>query len=150
MTPQKQAFRHDPENGIYGDCFRTVIACLLDLPRDEVPHDHAAEAASYDLDKSEAYGSQLQRMNAWLATRESVFVTFAFPASAISLQQLLDIQAHSYPGLSMAVAGQSRTGCGHYVIACDGKITWDPSLTDAGIVAPDEGHWWLGFIARKT
>ena len=32
MTPHKQLYRHDPANGIYGDCGRAVIACLLDRP----------------------------------------------------------------------------------------------------------------------
>ena len=31
MTPQNQLHKHDPANGVYGDCGRTAIACLLDL-----------------------------------------------------------------------------------------------------------------------
>ena len=38
MRPQQQKFKHDPANGSYGDCFRTALACILDLDRDEVPH----------------------------------------------------------------------------------------------------------------
>ena len=38
MTPQTQLNKHDPANGVYGDCGRTVIACLLDLHPSEVPH----------------------------------------------------------------------------------------------------------------
>lgn len=38
MTPQEQEFPHDPENGIFGDCFRASLASLLDLPIIGVPH----------------------------------------------------------------------------------------------------------------
>lgn len=38
MIPQHQAFRHDPDNGVYGDCARTAFATLLGVPRDDVPH----------------------------------------------------------------------------------------------------------------
>ena len=38
MTPYKQLNHHDPDNGIIGDCYRTAIACLLDLPPDALPN----------------------------------------------------------------------------------------------------------------
>jgi len=34
IVPQKQANRHLPEEGLYGDCHRTAIAVLLGLDRD--------------------------------------------------------------------------------------------------------------------
>ena len=38
MTPQKQMFLHDPDNGVWGDCQRTAIACILDRDVEDVPH----------------------------------------------------------------------------------------------------------------
>ena len=38
MTPHKQLNRHRPEEGVFGDCYRTAIACLLDLRPQDVPH----------------------------------------------------------------------------------------------------------------
>jgi len=38
MKLQKQAFRHDPSNGMYGDCHRTAIASILGVERDTVPN----------------------------------------------------------------------------------------------------------------
>lgn len=40
---QKQAFLHKPEEGVYGDCYRTCIACLLGIDRDAVPHFYSTE-----------------------------------------------------------------------------------------------------------
>ena len=38
MIPQEQQFPHDPEAGVFGDCFRASIASILELPIEEVPH----------------------------------------------------------------------------------------------------------------
>lgn len=34
----KQKYRHDPENGVFGDCYRTCLAYILGFDRDSVPH----------------------------------------------------------------------------------------------------------------
>ena len=38
MTPREQTYKHDPYNGIQGDCVRTCIAAILEKPNAEVPH----------------------------------------------------------------------------------------------------------------
>ena len=38
MLLQNQTVKHDPENGLYGDCYRACVACLLNLEVDQVPH----------------------------------------------------------------------------------------------------------------
>lgn len=38
MTPYKQLYGHNPDQGIFGDCFRTALGCLLNLPPEKVPH----------------------------------------------------------------------------------------------------------------
>lgn len=35
MRHHKQKYLHEPEKGIYGSCWQTVIACLLDCELDE-------------------------------------------------------------------------------------------------------------------
>lgn len=59
MTPHKQLFRHKPAEGMWGDCARTVIACMLDLEPEAVPHQQ------YEV----ADGEQDRFLNEWLATR---------------------------------------------------------------------------------
>jgi len=46
MRPQKQKFAHKPDEGVFGDCFRTALAAILDLDRDDVPHFN--EGAMFD------------------------------------------------------------------------------------------------------
>lgn len=39
LAEQKQKYKHKSNSQeIVGDCWRTAIACLLEMPRDDVPH----------------------------------------------------------------------------------------------------------------
>lgn len=143
MTPQKQAFLHDPANGIYGDCFRTVIACLLDLERDTVPHFYHADVGTY--------AEQRVLINAWLEERKFRHFDLAWDKS---LEDLLAWMGHMNPEAYWMLSGLSRTGVNHVVICKGGEIVWDPSLTDAGIIGPclsddGDGLYWIGLLIRS-
>lgn len=136
MTPHKQLHRHLPDQGQIGDCWRTCFACLLDMQPAEVPHfvEHCWQ------------NSELGRRNAatWLAPRGLHIVELAYSGE---LQAVLDFMKTCNPGTYFLLGGNSRNGCGHSVIVCDGEIVWDPSLDDAGIVGPmDDGYYWITFL----
>ena len=38
MEFYKQLNEHNPDEGVYGDCYRTAIGCLLNIPPEFVPH----------------------------------------------------------------------------------------------------------------
>lgn len=142
MTPQKQLNRHDPENGVYGDCYRTVIACLLDLKPEEVPHVHEHNGSMNMQD-------QQDMMNAWLEARGMVEVSVACDGS-IGLETALEVMARWSMGTRYMLTGMSRTGCNHVVVCKGREIEWDPSLNDSGIVGPaDDGYFWFGFLGAK-
>lgn len=137
MTPSKQLFRHNPAAGTWGDCYRTAVACLLDLAPAEVPH-------VYDQGASGEEG--MAAMKAFLAARGLVPVTIIYDGAA-DLQQVLTAREHYDPGVSFLLTGQSRNGTDHVVVARGGKIIWDPSLDDSGIVGPcADGHWWVEYL----
>lgn len=141
MTPQKQLFRHDPENGVYGDCYRTAIACLLDLKPEEVPHVHEHNGA---LDM----GAQTKMMNDWLEGRGLTEISVAFTGDFEGVTKCMAVWN---PGLHYLLTGTSRTGCNHVVICKDTEIVWDPSLNDSGIVGPaDDGYFWIAFLGAKV
>lgn len=147
MTPQKQLNRHDPENGVLGDCYRTAIACLLDLKPEDVPHVHEHNGALN-------MGEQASMMNEWLAGRGLVEITVAWNGQTSdgedTLQSLLECMKVWNAGIHFMLTGFSRTGCNHVVICKDGEIVWDPSLTDAGIVGPaDDGLYWVSYLGAK-
>lgn len=130
---QKQAFLHKPEEGVYGDCYRTCIACLLGIDRDAVPHFYSTED-----------GRQSDQSRDWLLERGYQLTQFAFqaePGEVFNVMQVVN------PLTPYMLCGFSATGCNHCVIALGGEMVWDPSLTDAGIVgAQDDGMTWVCVI----
>jgi|HubBroStandDraft_1064217.scaffolds.fasta_scaffold109856_3 hypothetical protein len=137
MKPQKQRNHHRPAEGVYGDCFRTVIASMLELEPEEVPHEN----------RELGDGEQDTLMNVWLAGRGLRFVQVPY---AVDPEDAMGIMAEMYPGLLYVLGGRSRTGVNHFVICRDREIVSDPSLTDAGIVGRcDDDHVWIGHIVYQ-
>ena len=136
MTPHKQLYRHRPDEGQVGDCWRTAIGCLLDLPPTEVPH--FVETCWNDTPTANLNARR------WLATKGLGFVELAYSGDLDSI--LASIAACS-PHTYYLLGGNSRTGVGHSVIGCHDQIVWDPSLDDAGIVGPmDDGYYWVTYL----
>lgn len=137
MIPIKQRFRHDPDNGIWGDCHRAAVASVLELTLDDVPH------------FCEGGGSQetsTKREREWLATRGLVPISISINQD-IALDDVLSFVERINPGIVFVLGGTSRTGCNHSVVCTNGKIAHDPGLDDPGIVGPcDDGFYWLTFF----
>ena len=129
---QKQLNRHDPENGKWGDCFPTVLACLMNIDRKEVPHffDQGNEDYSVVYD--------------WMAERRVRLIKVIFEGDRDTV-----IESVSYlnPGVRWILSGKSSIGAQHVVICKDGKIEHDPSQINSGIVGPgDDGFFWVEFL----
>jgi hypothetical protein len=135
MTPRKQLFRHKPAEGIYGDCHRTAIACLLDMAPEAVPH--FGENFS-DADKFHAEEARFLR---------SVGYKTVTAVWDCALDVVLATQGNLNPEAYYLLGGQSRTGVNHTVIGLGNTIAWDPSLDDAVIVGPcDDGRYWVSWL----
>lgn len=141
MRLQKQQFRHEPEKGIYGDCLRTALACLLGFTAIEVPHFNDRSDGRNDDDVTRMY-------NDWLRNRELACISTYYSGSE-SIESVLDsANMHSF-GLPYLLSGTSRTGVDHVVICQKDQIIWDPSITDAGIIGPlKNGLWLVEFIVK--
>lgn len=135
MKPQKQRFKHDPENGVYGDCHRTAIATVLGIDRDDVPHFGDGDPPAEEFFRREA--EFLKRFNL-----RTVVVPFGD-----KLQNVLDFAQHANGDTPYLLGGTSKTGVHHTVVGRGNAIAHDPSTTDAGIVAPcKDGYYWLSFF----
>jgi len=136
MTPYKQLHLHRPAQGQIGDCWRTAIGCLLDLPPERVPH-------FVEPDFSDAQGCR-ERTLAWLGERGLTYVEFAFQGD---LHQVMTMMAGVNPGTYYLVGGNSGNHVGHTVVACDDQIVWDTAIDNSGIVGPmDDGLYWLTLL----
>ena len=143
MKPQKQRYMHDPANGIFGDCYRTCLAVLLDLDRDDVPH-------FVNNMEPDAWKESIQpRYDTWLLEHAGL-VEIAIPYDCdadgvLALQQVLN------PTVYYMLAGRSRTGCNHVVICKGDKIVCDTSLNEAGIVGRcEDGYHWISFLVPAS
>ncbi|WP_407155195.1 hypothetical protein [Bradyrhizobium sp. STM 3557] len=144
MKPQKQLNRHRPEQGIYGDCHRTAIACVLDMDAQDVPH--YMDASAYDDGAEAAH----DRVEAWLNARGIVTINMLFPGETPLKDVLCTVSACNPRSRPVFIlGGQSRNGVNHSVVCCDGEIVCDPSQDDSSIVGPcDDGYYWLTFFGH--
>lgn len=140
MTPQNQLIKHDPDNGLYGDCQRTCIAVILNLEPSEVPH--------FCDDPNAVKGSEqwwAVRQEEWLAARGLSCATFAYNGD-VPLEQVMGWTSKQSPTVPMILLGQSSIGSNHVVVVLDGEIVCDPSGN--GIVGPCiEGIWEISVIS---
>ena len=125
MKKFKQLIKHDPGKGQFGDCWRTVVACMLEIEPAKVPHFvdgeiHFREALRRTNDYLEDFGLALLTFDLFLKNQRELFegyrefVAFGFPKCPEFL-----------------IWGTAPTGVGHVVIANEKGFVYDP-LKDPG------------------
>lgn len=142
MLIQKQKNLHQPELGIYGDCFRTCLAVLLDVDALMVPHflHNYDNRTPEEIDRSIAGWLEYQNLN---------LIRIQFPGEETQENIMLSANMMG-SGLPYLLSGLSRTGCNHVVVCQGTEIVCDPSLTDAGIIGPmKENYWWVEWLVGK-
>ena len=142
MTPQDQEFLHDPDNGMYGDCQRAVIASLLNLPRDEVPHFNGIAKG----DPARFW----QELQGFLSLRNFAYLTL--PASVLPTS---GNSGAAFYGTTIPVyheiAGPSPRDPNvyHAVVGLNGKIVHDPHPSRAGL-AGDPAEWEYSYLVHVS
>lgn len=137
MIEQKQLSHHDPDNGIYGDCFRTCIACLMDLDASEVPHIH---------DENQPEGeTQVDGYRKWLSSKGLGLFEVCLSGE---LDNILNHINSTNPNEYYLLTGKARCGADHIVICLGNKIVWDTSSDTVGIVGPraGDGFYWISVL----
>lgn len=124
-----QLLLHDPANGIMGDCWRTCIACLLEVPPNEVPH--FLETNHWWRDTQE-----------WLRERGYGLYEFGGLFEQVSISGLVGCH-HIITGGSPRDPANVR----HSVIGLDEAVVWDPHPSRAGITG--EPHSWYHALLVK-
>ena len=144
MKRYKSIVPHAPSRGLYGDCYRTVIGCLLDMPPDQVPHFLDGYAEDW-----------IDQRDTWLAERGLKLVNiFIEPPQTpledgkVGLEALLWVIGEINQGTYYILCGDTIDGIGHTVVCCGGKIVHNPSPVGCPIVAPVDGmsHYELQFL----
>lgn len=119
MKPRDMTTIHDPASGTFGDCSRAVIASLLEMDCDEVPH--------FLWDGCKDGNEFCRRINDWLRPMNLAFVTMPGFAHILG-----DIGVH---GLHHEASGPSPRLPDYHHAVCgrDGEVTHDPHPSRAGV-----------------
>lgn len=145
MIEQKQLYLHKPETGQIGDCFRTSVACILNLPAVEVPH-YVAEF--WKGEDESTVDTVLRETNRWLNENHSAGY-IEFPVGAVDNEQLFAWASSYIPANLNFVLGCSSKNGGHAVVARSDGYVWDPAIDNSGCVGPmKDGYYWIGMIVK--
>lgn len=138
MQYQMQKYKHQPEVGIIGDCFPTCLACLLEIPRDDVPHFFE------DWDGDPA--PQWENVHTWLSGQGVRLLKIPYSGDG-DYEAVISCVGNVNRDYRFLLTGTSNTGANHIVICKNGTIDHDPSIDQVGIVGPcDDGIYWIEFL----
>ena len=140
MRRQKQSFVHDPGRGQHGDCWRTALACVLGVPRDDIPHSHR------DYDPKE-----------WSKWTKDVCASLGFNLIKLPILSPDDMRSVAewgweLLGMPFILCGVSKRGINHAVVVLGPDDIHDPSGSNDFLSGPTEpdGHWWMEFVINRS
>ena len=137
--------KHDPENGVFGDCWRTCIACLLHIDDPtEVPH-------FAHPDMSNSFDDMFSVTNAWLVKNYTCRLAMIGYPGTNGIGEIVD--NWNYEKIPMMICGMSPRGLIHAVVFCDGEVVCDPNSEPLGevgkhLICDEADQWELYLIVR--
>lgn len=147
MKFQKQTIDHYPSIGKIGDCFRTCLACLLDLEVTEVPHFLSIHYDPTSPNPHLESPEMKTHIKDWLASKGYALVEVPYQAEAEERPNRIMEHLALKDGEDMCYLLSGRSvNAAHVVIGRGPKILWDPSPTNSGIVAPVDGVYWISYL----
>lgn len=141
MRFYKQRVMHDPENGKYGDCYRTCLASLLDVDPSRIPN--------FMSRPERPHRKTWRLVNKWLKWRHGLMtVNIPFPVEdGCTAEEKIAAICIMWRDMKLIVSGESPRGFQHSAIYQNGKLLHDPAVLSGGIVAPGEdGLIWVDFL----
>lgn len=131
MIKRKQIYFHNPENGAHGDCYRTCIACILEIPNFGVHYDD-----------NEKFFAEADK---YLASQFLARVIHAFDCT---LEDLLKMQNHCNPDAYWILTGRSKNETTIVSSAWAVRLFGIPLWTTAGslvrhtVKMVQNSFWW--------
>ncbi len=140
MREQKQLYRHIPEQRLIGDCWRTCIACILDVAPDTIPHYYEMFWGQGEVISDKVHEATNKEL------KKSYGVVFVETPLEATYEQLRTYLKHYYKDMYVIVGCNSKNG-GHSVIMKNDDYMWDPAIDNSGCVGPmDDGYYWIGLL----
>lgn len=131
MKYHRQKFPiHNPDEGVWGDCARTVLACLLDKDSvEEVPHFYDGTWDQEGIERA------FDAFKKWVEDQGKTLIRVAYLYDGPP-EPLVQHISSGNPGLPFILIGESPNGTGHTVICQDGVIIHDPQGRPNPIIGP--------------
>ena len=132
--------KHDPPYQ-WGDCERTAIGCLLDIPPQDVPH--FCDGLG-DWKTQEQAHLQIQM---WLA-KFNLFMANAGIPGDLNFKEAMELGSDWSRGHRWLMGGESESGALHVVVVLNGELDWDPHPRGTGLTHPiyqpdDDCYLWV-------
>lgn len=146
-TELKQLHRHNPEEGVYGDCHRTAVACVLGLDDPaKVPH-YIGEQLAMEANGVAPDVSWDEMENAWLHKHYGLRRICFYLLGTLSLEEVRNMVEKCAGPVVYLLCGLSPRNTNHIVV-CRGKdYMHDPHPDGGGLVAPmQEGVWEVSYF----
>ena len=137
MRLAEQLVLHDPDNGVYGDCYRATLATLLGLDTEQVPHflHDNCDVLTFNTRVSEflsQFGLVYMSVPAWDIPQWKKATGVTIPL----YHEIVD-------------ASPRFGGIGHAVVGCDGEVFHDPHPTKLGLPRVTEERT-IGFLVQAS
>ncbi len=137
MKPVNSSIKHDPDNGLYGDCFRACIASVLEMELEEVPHFY--DGFDGDMDGDAEY--KINHAKNWVRNNTD-YILSDIPilmkdqdGKEYSLYDASNFLRREFSGVHVILTGKSGAGdFNHSVVALNGRVVHDPN--GSGVVGP--------------
>lgn len=126
----------DIKNKIYGDCYRTAVACILERPLEEVPHN---------------WVDQKPKMNEWIKGQGYRIINMCYDGK-YKLPDILIWCSQAFHGMHYILAGTSPryNDLDHVVICLNDQMIWDTHPNRAYISEPSTtGFWHMEIIVKE-
>ena len=131
MKPVVGTVKHDPDNGIYGNCQQLCVAAILELPLSEVPHFLA------DGDAGDEW--RIKQDN-WFRSRGEAYIVISFAEDPRPFMALNNPNIYYILGIKSPIAD-------HSVVALNDKIVYDPNGYYQEEIEPcSDGYFWVEII----
>lgn len=127
MKYHKQLIEHDPINGKYGDCYRTCIACLLNVHPNDIPHIYNYDHTKLDEDTYiKTRTANWHFLQKYLIAMHGVSIATCF-FKTNSLKNILNTIRNSHEYCTVILGGVNKNGVGHVVLVNKNGIIHDTS-----------------------
>lgn len=108
----------------YFDCYKTALACILDVGVDTIPSQILSENGSPTPESSQAAVD-------WAAEKGIAFVSIS--VYGLSLADTLQVLGYSNPALIYLIIGKDDSGSSRVAVCHGAQIIWDPSLKEGSV-----------------